>query len=125
MLPALEAEGAPSDRPEMVAVNTARQHTLTKAGDLMSLKESQARLKASRTIPDHWWWNGADLAPFFDLVQKVGAENVTIRAVPGLNAEGYSDLHLVVLNATTGEVLGEFNYSYPCPPVCELKRAEG
>jgi hypothetical protein len=85
----------------------------------MSMEESQARLRASRTEVNYHWFEGKDLKDFFEAVEDHGAENVRIRAYPGLNEKGYPDLHLEVVPHNPEEDCGlPFNCSHPCPPDC-------
>lgn len=86
----------------------------------MSEKASQQRLQNSRPTPDFWWFYGKDLVGFFKEVEEQGAENVRVVVTPGLDEDGYPDLHLKVIplggNMRNGN--GSYNESHVCPPDC-------
>ena len=85
----------------------------------MSMLESRARLKASQTEVDYFWFKGEDLKDLFEDVEDLGAENIQIRVYPGLDEDGHPDLHLeVVPNVTTRSCGDPLNCSHVCPPDC-------
>ena len=63
---------------------------------------------------DYWWWEGRDLAPFFEHVQRLGTDNVQIRFDP------HEELLQVIPTGATEAKGGvkTFNWSHPCPPDC-------
>lgn len=63
---------------------------------------------------DYWWWDGVDLAPFFQRVQELGTDNVRIQFDP------HAELLSVIPTKETGDKRGitTFNWSHPCPPDC-------
>jgi hypothetical protein len=85
----------------------------------MSMEESRARLRASQTEPDYFWFDGADLKDLFEDVEDLGAENIQLRVYPGLDEKGYPDLHLEVIPKNEQESCGNpLNCSHVCPPDC-------
>lgn len=81
----------------------------------MAAEESAERLKNSRVEVDYWWFDLEDLKEMIGYMEE--SEGGTLRAVPGLDEEGHSDLHLVVYNSE-GEYVEQGNFSHPCPPSC-------
>lgn len=59
------------------------------------------------------WWDLADMADYFAMVNKVGAENLReeIRRERG-------KIMRVLIDKRTGEPCGEYNYSHTCPIDC-------
>lgn len=82
----------------------------------MAHAESVERLKNSRVVADYWWFDLEDIKDLFERMGELDFEG-TIRAVPGLDEEGNSDLHLVLFDSE-GEYVEAGNFSHPCPPSC-------
>ena len=64
---------------------------------------------------DYWWWEGVDLAPFFQKVQELGTNNVRIQFDP------HEELLKIVPVGESAMEKSEpmtFNWSHPCPPDC-------
>ena len=84
----------------------------------MSLRESVERLKHSRTVVDFYWFEGADLKDMFEMIDTAGADNIRLKAFPGLDEKGFPDLWFEVQEKSTGDPCGTYNASHPCPPFC-------
>lgn len=86
----------------------------------MSTKESQKRLANSRIEVEHYNVQCADLPKTLEAIAKHGAENVKLEITPGLDKEGFPDLHfLAVPHGMLAKDCGEGeNCSTTCPPKC-------
>ena len=85
----------------------------------MSMEESRARLNASRTVPEYFWFEGSDLKDFFEDAERLGVKNVQVRIYPGLDENGFPDLHIKVVTESATESCGDaLNCSHVCPPDC-------
>ena len=73
---------------------------------------------------DYWWWDGKDLAPFFQRVQELGSDNVRIRFNPETELLYVQPVETLDLTPEESEATGKepgvttFNFSHPCPPDC-------
>lgn len=69
----------------------------------------------------YYWWHAEDLVLFaFNFLRHcflLGAENVCVEFHPYEEYEGSQGV-LRIVNALTGEVLGEYNFVHTCPPSC-------
>ena len=87
----------------------------------MGMTESVARLKASRTVPQYYWWKGADLEALWEQVKEHGGlDEVRVELHLGLDADGRPDawFKVVPLAETRQDGNGPINYSHTCPPDC-------
>lgn len=82
----------------------------------MAQEESAERLKNSRVVVDYWWFELEDLKDLAERMEELDFSG-TLRAVPGLDEEGHSDLHFVLFDSE-GEYVEGANFSHPCPPTC-------
>jgi hypothetical protein len=94
----------------------------------MSVDESIARLKASRTPfltqpAQYFWWYGKDgiFAEIQKRVEAIGEEHAIVRAYPGLNEKSEPDIHFVVRDSRAPTKDGDepLNFSHVCPPWCD------
>lgn len=93
----------------------------------MSMKESVARLAASRAPVEFFWWKWEDAKHFLGAALDAGPGS-SFRAYPGIGADGRPDVHFVIhmpdgkikasLASTTADDEVGFDFVHTCPPDC-------
>jgi len=78
-------------------------------------RDKFAEREDKHEVYDHW--DGADLSDYFALVAQHGAENVRIENHYYGEGEDRA-VEIRVIDKATGELLGSFDMSHPCPPFC-------
>lgn len=63
------------------------------------------------------WWDAADLRPMFECIAQHGTQNVRVENHYYGQGEARA-VEIRVVDKATGDLLGSFNMSHPCPPNC-------